>query len=68
MEHYRNLRSEHRKRIVDILVKGLSRCVDNDYKSRTISNLTKNKDSRFVAYELDIPKDKSVSTSHENQK
>ena len=68
MEHCRNLRSERRKRIVDILVKGLSRCVGNNYKSRTISKLTENKNSRFVAYELDITKDKSVSTSHENQK
>ena len=58
----------NRKRIVEILSKGLSRCVDVNYKSRNISNLSKNKSSENVAYQLDILRDKSVTTTHEKRK
>ena len=68
METYKLLKSERRKRIVGILAKGLSRCVDRLDKSSYISELEENKDSQNVAYEVDIPKDKSVSEDHENEK
>lgn len=58
----------NRKRIVEILSKGLSRCVDVNYKSRNISNLSKNKSSENVAYQLDILRYKSVTTTHEKRK
>ena len=58
----------NRKRIVEILTKGLSRCVDMEYKSRDISNLIENKSSENVAYQLDILRDKSVTTAHEKRK
>ena len=58
----------NRKRIVEILSKGLSRCVDVNYKSRNISNLSENKSSENVAYQLDILRDKSVTTAHEKRK
>jgi hypothetical protein len=53
---------------MEILSKGLSRCVDRLDKSSDISELEENKDSQNVAYEVDIPKDKSVSEDHENEK
>ena len=59
---------KNRKRIVEILTKGLSRCVDMKYKSRNISNLAENKTSENVAYQLDILRDKSVITAHEKRK
>lgn len=68
METYKLLKSERRKRIVGILAKGLSRCVDRLDKSSYISELEENKDSQNVAYEVDIPQDKSVSKTHENEK
>ncbi len=68
METYKLLKSEHRKGIVKILAKGLSRCVDKLDKSSDISELGENKDSQNVAYEVDIPQDKSVSEAHENEK
>ena len=68
METYKLLKSERRKCIVEILAKGLSRCVDRLDKSSYISELEENKDSLNVAYEVDIPQDKSVSKTHENEK
>lgn len=68
MKISKNLKTEHRKRVVEILSKGLSRCVDVNYKSRNISNLSKNKSSENVAYQLDILRDKSVTTAHEKRK
>ena len=68
METYKLLKSERRKRIAEILAKGLSRCVDRLDKSSDISELEENKDSQNVAYEVDIPQDKSVSEAHENEK
>ena len=56
----------NRKRIVEILSKGLSRCVDVNYKSRNISILSENKFSNNVSKELGFPKDKSVSMVHED--
>lgn len=66
METYKLLKSEHRKGIVEILAKGLSRCVDRLNKSSDISELEENKDSLNVSKELGLPKDKSVSDVHEN--
>lgn len=66
METYKLLKSERRKRIVEILAKGLSRCVDRLDKSSDISELEECKDSRNVAYKVDIPRDRSVSKAHEN--
>ena len=68
MEIYKLLKSDQRKSIVDILAKGLSRCADKLDKSSDISELRENKDSPNVAYEVDIPQDKSVSEAHENEK
>lgn len=61
-------KNSRRHRIVEILAKGLSRCADIEYKSSNIIDLCKNKPSKNVAYRLDIPKDKSVSVRHENEK
>ena len=66
MEELKYLKSDQRKQIVVILARGLIRCVDNIDKSRNISKLEKNNTSQIVAYIVDIPKDKSVSTNHEN--
>lgn len=68
METYKLLKSERKKRIVEILSKGLSRCVDRLDKSSDISDMEKNINSQSVAYEVDIPQDKSVSKAHENEK
>jgi len=66
MENIKVLEPDRWKRIIDILAKGLSRRVDRLDKSSDISELEKNKDSRNVAYKLDIPRDRSVSKAHEN--
>lgn len=60
------IEKDGRKRIAEILAKGLSRCVDSVDKSRDISDMGENKVSRTVAYEVDIPQNKSVSKVHEN--
>lgn len=60
------IEKDGRKRIAEILTKGLSRCVDVVDKSSDISKLTENKVSRTVAYEVDIPQNKSVCEGHEN--
>lgn len=66
MENIKVLEPDRRKRIIDILAKGLSRCVDRLDKSSDISELEECKDSRNVAYKVDIPRDRSVSKAHEN--
>lgn len=66
MAELKHLKTARRKRIVEILAKGLSRCVDSVDKSRDISDMGENKVSRTVAYEVDIPQNKSVSKVHEN--
>ena len=66
MESYKNLKIERRKRVVEILAKGLSRVVDNWNKSSDISKLRENKYSQFVDYKVDIPRDKSVCVNHES--
>lgn len=66
MDELKYLKTDRRKRIVEILAKGLSRCVDSVDKSRDISDMEQNKVSRTVAYEVDIPQNKSVCEGHEN--
>ncbi len=66
METYKDKKSERRKTIIKILTKGIFRVVDSLDKSSDISNLKQNKDSQFVAYRVDIEKDKSVCEAHEN--
>ena len=68
MENNNLLKTDHRKRIAEILAKGLSRCVDAVDKSSNISDMEKNKDSQTVAYEVDIPQNKSVCEGHENER
>jgi hypothetical protein len=68
MKNNNLLKAERRKRIVEILAKGLSRCVDSADKSTNISGIEGSKISRTVAYEVDIHQDKSVSESHENER
>lgn len=60
------IEKDGRKCIAEILAKGLSRCVDAVDKSTNISGIGKNKVSRTVAYEVDIPQNKSVCEGHEN--
>ncbi len=59
-------KSERRKTIIKILTKGVFRVVDSLNKSSDISKLEQNKDSQFVAYRVDIDRDKSVCEVHEN--
>lgn len=66
MSNSKFFRAGRRKSITMILAKGLSRCVDKIDKSRYISNMEQNKVSRTVAYEVDIPQNKSVCEGHEN--
>lgn len=66
MDELKCLKSDRRKRIAEILAKGLSRCVDSVDKSTNISAIGENKNSRTVVYEVDIPQNKSVSKVHEN--
>ena len=68
MENNNLLKTDHRKRIAEILAKGLSRCVDAVDKSSDIRDMEKNKDSQTVAYEVDIPQNKSVCEGHENER
>ncbi len=68
MKNNNLLKTDRRKRIAEILAKGLFRCVDVADKSRDISGIGKNKVSRTVAYEVDIPQNKSVCEGHENEK
>lgn len=66
MDELKCLKSDRRKRIAEILAKGLSRCVDSVDKSTNISAIGENKNSRTVVYEVDIPQNKSVCEGHEN--
>ena len=68
METPKFSKRDRRKRIAEILAKGLSRCLDAEYKSSNINGFGKNKDSRIVAYKVDIPQNRSVSVSRENEK
>ena len=68
METPKFSKRDRRKRIAEILAKGLSRCLDAEYKSSNINGFGENKDSRIVAYKIDIPQNRSVSASRENEK
>ncbi len=64
----KSIEKDGRKRIAEILAKGMSRCVDAVDKSSDISDMGENKVSRTVVYEVDIPQNKSVCEGHENEK
>ena len=64
----KSIEKDGRKRIAEILAKGMSRCVDAVDKSSDISDMGENKVSRTVAYEVDIPQNKSVCEGHENER
>mgnify|MGYP000194669953 CR=1 FL=1 len=68
MENNNLLKTDRRKRITEILAKGLSCCVDAVDKSTNISGIGENKNSRTVVYEVDIPQNKSVCEGHENER
>ena len=68
METPKFSKRDRRKLIAEILAKGLSRCLDAEYKSSNINGFGENKDSRIVAYKVDIPQNRSVSVSRENEK
>lgn len=68
MENNNLLKTDRRKRLAEILAKGLSCCVDSVDKSTNISAIGENKVSRTVVYEVDIPQNKSVCEDHENER
>lgn len=68
METPKFSKRDRRKLIAEILAKGLSRCLDAEYKSSNINGFGENKDSRIVAYKVDIPQNRSVSASRDNEK
>ncbi len=61
-------KAERKTRLVEILSRGLVRCVNNSPKSRYISDLRANKHSLKVSYMLDSSEVQSVDGRHENPK